>query len=268
VPVILALDTSTPRISVAISRGGSVHGVWFDVGRRTGAVLSVAVADLLAGQGVGPQDLTGVAVGVGPGPYTSLRVGVTFATTVAHALGLQVVGACSHDVIARQVIGVGLGSDGPGGVGQEATAFCVATDARRREVYLARYCGDGTRLHGPIVMTAEAARQRWPQDRWVSVPHVAPGALQPTGRSDQTVESARRADQAAELASAASPDARALAEWAESAWPESSAELADVPQHWDGAASDGADAGFVPQTLLVPQPLYLRRPDATEPVRS
>lgn len=229
-PVILALDTSTPRVSVAILHDGGVAGVRIDAGRRTGALLAPTVADLLAAHDISPDDLTGVAVGVGPGPYTSLRVGIMFAATVGYASHVQVVGACSHDVIARKA----MNSLPVGGVTSDAT-FSVATDARRREVYLSRYDRAGTRITGPVVLPADDARLRWPDDHWVSD---------------------------------ATPDARALATWAATEWPTTTAELQAVPARWQSAASDGAESGWVPQALLVPQPLYLRRPDATEPVRT
>jgi tRNA threonylcarbamoyl adenosine modification protein YeaZ len=88
----------------------------------------------LADAGVGVEDLAAVVVGCGPGPFTGLRVGMATAAAFGHALGVPVHGVCSLDAIAI-VAGGNL---------------LVVTDARRREVYWARY-RDGVRLEGPAV---------------------------------------------------------------------------------------------------------------------
>lgn len=82
--------------------------------------------------GIGVRDLTGVVVGTGPAPFTGLRVGLMTARVLADALGVPVWGVCSLDVLASQVLTT---ADPPAA----GTEFVVATDARRREVYWARY---------------------------------------------------------------------------------------------------------------------------------
>ena len=79
-------------------------------------------------------DLGAVVVGCGPGPFTGLRVGMATAAAYGHALGIPVYGVCSLDAIGGQTTGEVL----------------VVTDARRREVYWARY-RDGVRIDGPAV---------------------------------------------------------------------------------------------------------------------
>jgi tRNA threonylcarbamoyl adenosine modification protein YeaZ len=76
-----------------------------------------------------------VLVGMGPGPYTGLRVGITFAQTFAWARNIPVRGFCSLDAIAKQV---------------NELDFIVTIDARRKEVYWARYT-NGVRVEGPLV---------------------------------------------------------------------------------------------------------------------
>jgi tRNA threonylcarbamoyl adenosine modification protein YeaZ len=88
--------------------------------------------------GVKPGDLEAVAAGVGPGPYTGLRVGLMTARALGHALGIPVLGVCSLDVLAFEAARTIPGE------------FVVASDARRKEVYWARY-RDGAREHGPAV---------------------------------------------------------------------------------------------------------------------
>jgi tRNA threonylcarbamoyl adenosine modification protein YeaZ len=75
-----------------------------------------------------------VVVGCGPGPFTGLRVGMATAAAYGHALNVPVFGVCSLDAIGGQTRGEVL----------------VITDARRREVYWARY-RDGVRTDGPGV---------------------------------------------------------------------------------------------------------------------
>ena len=75
-----------------------------------------------------------MVVGCGPGPFTGLRVGMATAAAYGHALGIPVHGVCSLDAIGGQTTGETL----------------VVTDARRREVYWARY-RDGVRIDGPAV---------------------------------------------------------------------------------------------------------------------
>jgi tRNA threonylcarbamoyl adenosine modification protein YeaZ len=104
--------------------------------RRHGELLAPLIAEALAEAGLRPGDLGGVVVGLGPGPFTSLRVGIVTAASFADALGVRAVGVCTLDAIA--------------GLGGPAEHLVVATDARRREVYWARY-EDGTRHSGPEV---------------------------------------------------------------------------------------------------------------------
>ena len=105
------------------------------------------IAKVMADAGASRGDLTAVAVGVGPGPYTGLRVGVVTARVLGAVLGIPVHGMCSLDVIAAAA--------SPTAAGRE---FLVATDARRKEVYWARYDAAGVRLEGPVVREPVAGR--------------------------------------------------------------------------------------------------------------
>jgi tRNA threonylcarbamoyladenosine biosynthesis protein TsaB len=139
--VLLAFDTATPAVTVALHDGERVVASHLTVdARRHGELLAPGITAVLDEAGVPRQDVTAVAVGVGPGPFTGLRVGLVTARTLAFALDIPVYGVCTLDVLAAQAVDEGL--DEP---------FVVATDARRKEVYWAAYDGSGERLDGPHV---------------------------------------------------------------------------------------------------------------------
>ena len=155
--MLLAFDTATPHVTVALHDGRSVLATFeSDEAMRHGEMLAPGIAHVLAESGVGVGDLTAVAVGVGPGPFTGLRVGLVTARTLGFARDLPVHGVCSLDVVAAQAQDDGL------------EEFLVAIDARRKEVYVASYAG-GRRVRGPEVLK--------PVDAATPGPVVGRGAL-------------------------------------------------------------------------------------------
>lgn len=139
--LLLAFDTATPAVTVALRGDGGVLAEHTEVdARRHGELLAPGIEKVLAAAGRARGELTGVAVGVGPGPFTGLRVGLMTARALGDALGVPVYGVCTLDVLAAAV--AAAGAPGP---------FAVATDARRREVYWARYDAAGRREGGPGV---------------------------------------------------------------------------------------------------------------------
>jgi tRNA threonylcarbamoyl adenosine modification protein YeaZ len=140
---VLAFDTATPAVTVALHDGTHVLAETTTVdARRHGELLASSIDAVLAEAGAGRLDITAVAAGTGPGPYTGLRAGLVTARVLGSALGVPVYGVCTLDVVAADVASTGTAA------GQ---GFIVATDARRREVYWARYDADGRRLDGPAV---------------------------------------------------------------------------------------------------------------------
>jgi len=136
--LLLAFDTATPAVTVALHDGKTVvteHTVVDSM--RHGELLAPGIATVLERGGADRSQLTDVAVGVGPGPFTGLRVGLVTARTLGEVLGIPVHGVCSLDVLAA-----GADAEGP---------FLVATDARRKEVYWASYADRLTRTAGPHV---------------------------------------------------------------------------------------------------------------------
>jgi tRNA threonylcarbamoyladenosine biosynthesis protein TsaB len=226
--LVLALDTSTALTTVALVDGGGnvrAESSHLDA-RRHAEALPQLVRDVLTASVAPVTSLDVIAVGVGPGPFTGLRVGVAFARSTAHALGIPAVGAMSLDAIAR-----GRAEDGP---------FTVVTRSRRVEVAWATYDGPHRRIDGPLVL---------PDPGYPRVGRVF-------GDVEGVDEIARPA--AADLArlvlerteaGESLPDDRA--------WPEDAADGSGAP-----TASLLSHLATQGRWLLPPLPLYLRRPDA------
>ena len=143
--MLLAFDTATPHVTVALHDGSSVVATFeSSESMRHGEMLAPGIEHVLSSAGVSVSSLTGIAVGVGPGPFTGLRVGLVTARTLALTREIPVHGVCSLDILAAEAMDAGL------------SEFAVATDARRKEVYLASYAG-GRRVHGPEVVKPEVA---------------------------------------------------------------------------------------------------------------
>ncbi|OEU85278.1 tRNA threonylcarbamoyladenosine biosynthesis protein TsaB [Streptomyces abyssalis] len=138
--LLLALDTATPAITVALydTDGDRLLAASDQTdARRHGELLLPSVDRVLREAGRPLRDVDRVVVGTGPGPYTGLRVGLATAESFGAALGIPVLGMCTLDGIAYA-----SGLEVP---------FVVATDARRKEVYWARYSDARTRLGDPAV---------------------------------------------------------------------------------------------------------------------
>ena len=125
----LAIDTSSPAVTAAVVSVGddvvlaAVRGPL--AARGHGELLTPSIAGVLDDAGLAPAGLDAIVVGTGPGPFTGLRVGLVTAAALAHAIGIPAYGVCSLDAI--------------GALYPDEPQLLVATDARRKEVYWARY---------------------------------------------------------------------------------------------------------------------------------
>jgi tRNA threonylcarbamoyladenosine biosynthesis protein TsaB len=209
--LLLAFDTATPAVTVAVHDGTCVLAERTVVdARRHGELLAPGIAHVLAAAGASASDLTGIAVGVGPGPFTGLRVGLVTARVLGDALSIPVAGVCTLDILAVTAAAV-----------VSTQRFVVATDARRREVYWATYDPDGRRIDGPRVDRPADVEWRGPA--------FGPGAS---------------------MYRDVFADARVL-----------QAPTGELPNA--GVLASMVATGNA--TVLPPDPLYLRRPDAVEP---
>ena len=126
----LAIDTATSRTIVGIIDGDKVLFEAFHEGATEhGFAITELVTKALE---ICPKP-DQVVVGMGPGPFTGLRVGITFAHTFALAREIPIIGVCSLDAIDIK-----------------QSEYTVAIDARRKEIYWAKY-KDGVRISGPAV---------------------------------------------------------------------------------------------------------------------
>ncbi|WP_030175965.1 tRNA (adenosine(37)-N6)-threonylcarbamoyltransferase complex dimerization subunit type 1 TsaB [Spirillospora albida] len=215
--LVLAFDTATAAVTVALyewipGEGARRRAAAEAADRRHTELLTPSIARVLAEAGAAPDDLSAIAVGVGPGPYTGLRVGLVTARAMGEALSIPVHGVCTLDAIAW--------------ASARTEPFAVATDARRKEVYWARYASSAVRATEPAVGPAADVLDGAPE----GLPVIGEGAALYAGVLGGMDHEPLM------------PSATALAELA-------IARLSGGP---------GPE-------LLPPEPLYLRRPDAKEP---
>lgn len=150
---VLAIDTSV-GVSVAIlrSNGELIQSQAVDHGMQ-GELTAELISKVVSDSSLKIEEITDVVVGVGPGPFTGLRVGLVTASVFAHAREIHIHGICSLDAIAFDY----------------AKPCVVVTDARRKELYWARY--EGIRIGEPQVSKPEAIAAQFPD-----VDFVGPGA--------------------------------------------------------------------------------------------
>lgn len=130
---ILAIDTSTPAGSVAITCGEQLIGELFlrAKGTHTDHLLS-SIQRLLEMLSLGIEDLNAIAVVLGPGSFTGLRVGIATAKGLALAAGIPLIGVSSLQTLAFQAPFA-------------RHRVCALLDARKNEVYAGFFhWGNGT----------------------------------------------------------------------------------------------------------------------------
>jgi tRNA threonylcarbamoyladenosine biosynthesis protein TsaB len=134
--LILSIDTSAIASAALLTGEGETVGTFATEDTRTHAeVLAPGIHGILTAAGVTGTQLDALVVGVGPGPFTGLRSGIATARSLAFAWNKPLHGVMSLDAIAVDAAldAWRLGVD----------EFIVATDARRKEVYWARYFSTG-----------------------------------------------------------------------------------------------------------------------------
>jgi tRNA threonylcarbamoyladenosine biosynthesis protein TsaB len=132
--VILALETATPRGSVALVSGGAVRAaIYLAPGPRASGSYISAVEALFAAAGASPGNVSAVAVSAGPGAFTGLRVGMSAAKGFCFGWGVPLVPVPTLLALAHRFPG-------------EGRIVCPVQDARRGEVYAALFRWEGGEL--------------------------------------------------------------------------------------------------------------------------
>ncbi|TDF93872.1 tRNA (adenosine(37)-N6)-threonylcarbamoyltransferase complex dimerization subunit type 1 TsaB [Paenibacillus piri] len=99
--MLLAVDTSSSAMSIALTRGPELLGELNSKAERNHSIhLLPAIRQLLSDAGLHPRDLDAFAVGVGPGSYTGVRIGVTVAKTFAWTHDMALLGVSSLEALA------------------------------------------------------------------------------------------------------------------------------------------------------------------------
>ncbi|MCC2318971.1 tRNA (adenosine(37)-N6)-threonylcarbamoyltransferase complex dimerization subunit type 1 TsaB [Cellulomonas chengniuliangii] len=225
---VIALDTSAAvAVSLIDESGRALASRSTPEQRRHAELLAPMIVDVLAEAGVDRGDLTAVVVGTGPAPFTGLRVGLVTARTLAFALSIPVHGVSSLDALAvgaARALALEPGAE-----------LLAVTDARRREVYAARYrvaAAPAHAAHGPLVELVDGPVVDTPQ---AVAESIGQGALAVGAGASLYGEHLSAA-----AGAPANPDPADLARLA--------------------LARLAAGAGTLPT-----EPLYLRRPDVVPP---
>jgi len=130
--IVLGIETSTSRGSVAICGGGEVLGEFMLANPRSHSERLLPAIELLLGSASATTaDLAAVAVSTGPGSFTGLRIGVAAAKGLAFSHETPLYGVPSLEVLAANA--------SPG-----VETVCAVTDARRGEVFSALFSASGT----------------------------------------------------------------------------------------------------------------------------
>lgn len=132
--LILIIETSTAKLSVALARDGKVLASKIsDEARLQASLTAPFVKEILDQAGYSVKDLDAVCVGKGPGSYTGLRVGVSTAKGLCFGAGIPLIAIGSLDALVA-------------GSGVREGLVVPMIDARRMEVYTAVFSPDGEEL--------------------------------------------------------------------------------------------------------------------------
>lgn len=132
---ILALESSAVAASVALCEDETLIAQAFqNTGLTHSQTLLPLAEDLLKNCGLTMADMDLIAVAEGPGSFTGLRIGVAAAKGLAWAAELPCAGCSTLASMAWNLAGF-------------EGEVCVAMDARRKQVYNARFRVDGEQPH-------------------------------------------------------------------------------------------------------------------------
>jgi tRNA threonylcarbamoyladenosine biosynthesis protein TsaB len=147
---VLALDTATPYVTVAVADDGVViseESIAPEPGGRPRAATALMPAVGRAVERAGGWGrVERIGVGVGPGSFTGLRIGVATARALAQGLGKPL-----SPVVSLRALALGVGER------ESHRARLALIDARRGQVFAALYDADGRELRPPFVAGPDEA---------------------------------------------------------------------------------------------------------------
>lgn len=152
-PRLLALDTSTERLALALTGPEGPRSLTEPGGARASARLIPAAQNLLHQAGLAFSSLDGIAFAAGPGAFTGLRTACAAAQGLALAIGKPVVALDSLMLVAEDAAPAA----------KVDSVVWVAMDARMDEVYAGAYRSTGKAWQvevPPALYTLEALQQR------------------------------------------------------------------------------------------------------------
>ena len=130
---ILALETSTERLSIAILRDGQAFARDIDAGQRHSELALPLLNELLAEAALTLRQFDVIAFGQGPGSFTGVRIACGLAQGIALGIGKSTVPVPTQMALAEQADG---------------DKVIVAIDARMGEIYFAAYQRDADLANG------------------------------------------------------------------------------------------------------------------------
>lgn len=132
--IVLGIETSCDTGSVAIIKGNTLLGeTIFDSGAKHSKNLVSSINNILNLTDLDKKDIQGISVSIGPGSYTSLRIGITTAKSMAYALRIPLTTVPTLEVIAFNL-------------NFSLINVCVALDAKKNELFVALFKSEGNRL--------------------------------------------------------------------------------------------------------------------------
>ncbi|MFS0836655.1 tRNA (adenosine(37)-N6)-threonylcarbamoyltransferase complex dimerization subunit type 1 TsaB [Paenibacillus sp. 1P03SA] len=141
---VLALDTSTASLAVALLRDGCLAGEKHTIVERNHSIhLMPHLQELLASRGIQPKDLAAVVAGQGPGSYTGVRIAVTAAKTFAWSLGIPAAAVSSLEALAFGGRTALLADAAGSGADDVVRWFVPLMNARRGQAFTAVYASVG-----------------------------------------------------------------------------------------------------------------------------
>lgn len=131
-PVLLGIETSTARCSVALGDGDTVEELVDERPREHHAIILPMVHELLRSAGASLRELDAIAFGRGPGSFTGLRIAASITQGLAFGAGLPVIPVSSLEALAAD-------ADVQAGAAEGLDHVLVATDAHMGGIYWGLY---------------------------------------------------------------------------------------------------------------------------------